>query len=152
MAPWPRSRIARPAAWLVSMHRPHHDVEPGLLVGEVVVEEGALEPEAGVVDEQVDRPHVVLEAGAHPAGRRPVGQVGHEHLDGRPRAVARSPAASSSSRARSRATRTRSVPSRARRSAKARPMPAEAPVTSAVLMVGALYAANLRPGAAHTRG
>ena len=62
-------------------HRPHHDVERGLLLGQVVVEEGAPQPEAGVVDEQVDRAQVVLEAGAHPAGRRAVGEVGDEHLD-----------------------------------------------------------------------
>ena len=84
MAPWPRSRIERPAAWLVSMTARTMTSSPGLLVGEVVVEEGALEPEAGVVDEQLDRPHVVLDAGAHPAGRLAVGQVGHEHLDGHP--------------------------------------------------------------------
>ena len=108
--------------------RPHHDVEAGL-DGDVVVEEGAVQPEAGVVDEQVDRPHVVLEPGRDREGGHPVGEArAGQHLDGDPVAGV-NPAASSWSRTSSRATSTRSAPLAPGRgaSAKARLMPAEAP-------------------------
>ena len=63
------------------MGQPHHgghqDVEGRLLLLDGVVEEAALEPESGVVDQQVDRPGLVGEplldqrhAGAGRTGRR----------------------------------------------------------------------------------
>ena len=52
----------------------------GLLVGGVV-EEALLEPEAGVVDEQVDRAVVVGEAGLDPGQGGAVDEVGDQHLD-----------------------------------------------------------------------
>ena len=104
-----------------------------------------LQPEAGVVHEEVDRPGRVGEPGADLRGRVAVGQVGDEHLD--VDAVASSQLAGEPSRrARSRATSTRSVPSRARRSAKARPIPADAPVTSAVAMLGTVCRRTPPPG------
>ena len=67
------------------MRQPHHggdqDVEGGLLLVDGVVEEAALEPEAGVVDQQVDRPRLRRRAGPRPSAiPRAVGQVGDQHL------------------------------------------------------------------------
>ena len=66
------------------MRQPHHggdqDVERGLLLVDGVVEEPALEPEAGVVDQQVDRPGLVGETlldQGHPGA---LGEVGDQHL------------------------------------------------------------------------
>jgi hypothetical protein len=59
---------------------PDHDVEPGLLAGHLVVEEGSGQAEARVVNEEVDGTLGVRETRAHGIRRVAVGQVGDEHL------------------------------------------------------------------------
>ena len=57
------------------------DVEQPLLVGHVGRQEPAAQPEAGVVDQDVDRPARVGQAVGDALHRRPVGEVGREGLD-----------------------------------------------------------------------
>ena len=57
------------------------DVEHLLLDLDVVVEEAVLEPEAGVVDQQVDRTRRVGDAGLDGGELVAVGEVGDHHLD-----------------------------------------------------------------------
>jgi hypothetical protein len=53
--PWPRSDIAAERGVGEPQHRAHEHVLLGLLERDRVVEEPLLQPEAGVVDQQVDR-------------------------------------------------------------------------------------------------
>ena len=62
-------------------HGAHEDVLLPLLGLDVVVEEPLLEPEPGVVDEQVHRTRAVGESLLDRGELRRVGEVGGQHLD-----------------------------------------------------------------------
>ena len=59
----------------------HEDVEEVLLLLDGVVQERVLEPEAGVVDQQADRPGGVGHPGLDRRELLAVAEVGHDHLD-----------------------------------------------------------------------
>ncbi len=68
------------------MAEPHHrgdqHVEHRLLGLDRVVQEPSLEPEPGVVDQQVDRAPAIGDPGLHRGQLLAVGEVGGQHLDG----------------------------------------------------------------------
>jgi hypothetical protein len=61
-------------------HGGHQDVEHRLLLVDVVVEEPALQAEAGVVHQQLHRRLGLAEAGLDPGELGAVGEVGGQHL------------------------------------------------------------------------
>ena len=132
--PLPRSAIGAEGRVAQPQHGGDQHVEHRLLGVDVVVEEAALEPEPGVVDQQVDRPVAVGEPLLDACQGGPVGEVGGQDLD--LDAVRRRGARRRAPRAGPR--RGRRAPGRARASAswraKLRPMPAVGPVTRAVGM------------------
>ena len=82
MAPCPRARMARPAAWLVSMTARTMTSRPASSAARSLSRKDPLSPNPALLTSRSIGPHVVLEARAHPAGRLAVGQVGDQHLDG----------------------------------------------------------------------
>ena len=82
MAPWPRSRMALPAAWDRTRTARQSTSKLASSSVDVVAQERALEGVAGVVDEQVDGAGPVGEPLGDLAGVGAVGQVGHEDLGG----------------------------------------------------------------------
>ena len=109
-----------------------HHLDEGAVVGPRGTEEPAGQAVAGVVDQRVDDQARARDLVEDRAGGGRVGQVGGDDVH-RAAMSARSSAASASSRSARRAVSTRSNPLAANTLAIAAPIPADAPVTSAVL-------------------
>ena len=132
--PRPRSRIGRGRRRGQPQHRLAVHLQHRQLVGHRHLEIAALVAEPGVVDQQIDRVRAVAEPRLDRGdARRPSARSAVSTSASMP-CRSCSSVACSRSRSVSRATSTRLCPSAASRRAKAAPMPAVAPVISAVVM------------------